>query len=243
VIDNMLRAEELKAPPQADSLRAPRESAHYKGIAGSKYFDWQNKNAVFAARIEARKFGSYVRPTDAVLDFGCGGGHILRNLACARRVGVDVNPAARAAALRAGVDCRESLHDVEDGAFNVVISNHALEHVEYPIAVLRALRNKLLPSGRLVLYVPIDDWRKQKAWNAQDVNHHLHTWTPQTLGNSLIESGFGPDQFSIHVVTHALFPGTMATFGKIPELVFDKFCQVFSVLVKRRQLLVVARKN
>ena len=215
----------------------------YTGAQGLAYFRWQNRTAECTAQIEARKFQKYIRPTDAVLDFGCGGGHTLRQLKCLRRVGVDVNPAAIAVARQAGIECYDSISAIQDETFNVVISNHALEHVEHPIAVLRAFRDKLVPSGVLVLCLPIDDWRTQRVYDCGDVNHHLHTWTPQLLGNSLFEAGFQPNQFSIEIVPHALFPGTAATFGRVPELVFDKLCQAFARFSKRRQVMAVATKG
>jgi SAM-dependent methyltransferase len=215
-------------------------SEHYRGEAGSRYFDWQDKNGEVSGKIEARKFKAYVKASDAVLDFGCGGGHVLRNLNCARRIGVEINPAARSVAVRGGVECHESASDVPDNSFDVVISNHALEHVPFPVATIRALRSKLKTSGVLMLCVPIDDWRTQQKYDRQDINHHLHTWTPQLLGNTLFEAGFTPEQFSIRLLTHAWFPGTARVYGKLPELIFDSLCQVFAVLTKQRQLLAVA---
>jgi SAM-dependent methyltransferase len=218
-------------------------SEHYRGEAGARYFDWQNQNGEFSGKMEARKFKAYVRPTDAVLDFGCGGGHVLRNLDCARRVGVEINPAARSAAAQGGIECHESTSDVPDDSFDVVISNHALEHVQFPISILKALRGKLRSSGVLVLCVPVDDWRTQQKYDCKDINHHLHTWTPQLLGNSLFEAGFTPEQFSIRLLTHAWFPGMTRIYGKLPESIFDTFCKVLAVVIKRRQLLAVARKR
>src|SRR5260370_16308992 len=112
------------------------ESNHYKDTAGSKYFEWQNANGAIAGRIEARKFKPYGKPTDGVLDFGCGGGHVLRNLDCARRVGIEINPSARIAAAELGIECHEVIAGVEDESFDVIISNHALEHVPFPISIL-----------------------------------------------------------------------------------------------------------
>src|SRR5579859_510290 len=229
-------------PPQGMHMvqDAPSESDYYKGASGSRYFDWQNQNAKFTGQLEARKFHDYIKPTDAILDFGCGGGHILQSLTCARRVGVDVNPAARAAARHAGVECYDSVGEVDNHSFNIVISNHALEHVEHPIAILRALRQKLLPSGKLVLCLPLDDWRTQRVYDPEDVNHHLQAWTPQLLGNSLFEAGFLAHQFSIRILTYAFFPRFGSLYGKLPEALFDRLCQIFAVIVKRRQLLAVA---
>lgn len=218
-------------------------SDYYKGEAGSRYFDWQNRNGEVTGKIEARKFKTYVKSTDAVLDFGCGGGQVLRNLDCARRVGIEINPAARAVALQGGMECHESIAGIESNCFDVVISNHALEHVGNPISVLSELRNTLKASGVLVLCVPIDDWRVQQKYAHQDINHHLHTWTPQLLGNSLCEAGFTPEQFSIGVLTHAWFPGTPSVYGKLPEPLFDLLCHLFAFVSKRRQLLAVARNR
>jgi hypothetical protein len=118
-----------------------------------------------------------------------------------------------------------------------------LEHVENPISVLRALRNKLRASGVLVLCVPIDDWRSQQEYDRQDINHHLQTWTPQSLGNSLVEAGFDPDQFSICILTHAWHHRAVRIYGKLPEFVFDMLCQMFAVVSRRRQLLAVIRNR
>ena len=80
------------------------ESSHYKGTSGSKYCEWQNRNRTITGRIEARKFKAYVKPADSVLDFGCGGGHVLRNLDCARRMGIEMNPSAGVGTAEVGID-------------------------------------------------------------------------------------------------------------------------------------------
>jgi SAM-dependent methyltransferase len=216
-------------------------SEHYRGSLGVRYFEWQNRNAHITGRIEARKFRSHISSGDVVLDFGCGGGHVLGSVKCARRLGVEVNPAARAEAVKQGIECYESLLEVPDGCIDVAISNHALEHVHHPIGVLKELRKKLKGNGILILCLPIDDWRVERHFDPSDINHHLHTWTSQLLGNSLCEAGFQPEKFSIRVLTHAWFPGTVRVFDRMPERIFDVLCYLYSVLVKRRQLIAAVR--
>jgi hypothetical protein len=95
----------------------------------------------------------------------------------------------------------------------------------------------------LVLCLPIDDWRAQRVYLPQDINHHLHTWTPQLLGNSLCEAGFTPERFSIRILTDAWFPGMTRISRRTPALLLLAARRIFSALAKRRQLLAVARKG
>ena len=54
--------------------------------------------------------------------------------------------------------------------------------------------------------LPIEDFREKRnqEWDANDPNHHLHTWTPLLFGNTLAEAGFIPRE--LRVVTHAWHP-------------------------------------
>jgi SAM-dependent methyltransferase len=212
-------------------------SDRYIGREGEEYFAWQNSLAHVGGRIEAGKFAPYIQPSDCVLDFGCGGGYTLKYLHCARRLGVEINPAARGIATQNGIEVYASVAEIENATVDVLISNHAIEHVPYPIEAIRALRTKLKPGGSFVLVLPLDDWRNQRRYLATDINHHLHTWTPQLLGNTLAEAGFDPNLFEIHILTHAWFPGAHKVFSKVPNKMFDVLCALFSMMVRRRQLV------
>src|SRR5262249_28588185 len=150
-------------------------SSFYLGENGKAYYAWQGGGGEFSAQIIAHKFRPHVKPSDAVIDFGCGGGFLLKTLHCARRIGVEINPYARENALAFGVECHERLSDVPDAVADVAISHHALEHVLCPIGVLKELKEKLKPGGKLVLCVPIDNWQVQKRYDPNDQNHHLYT--------------------------------------------------------------------
>lgn len=218
-------------------------SDHYLGVKGENYFAWQSAGGEFAAQITAHDFRPHVRPSDTVLDFGCGGGFLLGSLDCARRIGVEVNPVARAHAQQLGVECHATIDDIPFSVADVVISNHALEHVPFPIGALRTLRERLKPGGRLLLGLPIDNWQTQKRYDPADQNHHLHTWTAQLLGNTLVEAGFR--RFEIRYRINAWPPRwTVFCYGRFPLWMFRTVCHTYGWLTgKGRELLAVAWRD
>jgi SAM-dependent methyltransferase len=219
----------------------PLGSPHYVDEHGQVYFAWQNQGGLQRGRINARKFARLIRPTDTVLDFGCGGGALLVNLRCKKRLGIEVNPAARAEAARSDLEVFENLSFVPDETADIVISNHTLEHVPCPLESCQSIRRKLKPGGMFALCVPIDDWRTEQGFDAKDINHHLYTWTPLLLGNLLTEAGFQVER--IWVYTHAWPSRWRQLDARLPVKVFDWICAFTSWRLKRRQLMAIARKS
>ena len=98
-----------------------------------------------------------------VLDFGCGAGWQAAALAregAARVVGVDSNPRtlarARALAARLGIGgdrlgFAETIAPDMRGAFDVVVSQDAMEHFGDPEGALRQMASALAPGGRLLV--------------------------------------------------------------------------------------------
>ncbi|MBI4271476.1 MAG: class I SAM-dependent methyltransferase [Candidatus Rokubacteria bacterium] len=91
-----------------------------------------------------------------VIDFGCGSGAEAVEIAQrgARRViGIDIRPAsleqARSAAARAGVADRCCFADHTDEIADVIVSIDGFEHYDHPEQVLRAMRRRTAPGGRL----------------------------------------------------------------------------------------------
>jgi len=188
------------------------------------------------AELNLFKFAPHVRPGDSVVDFGCGIGALLERLDAGTKTGVEVNETARREAEARGLRVVASSAELEPGSADVVVSNHALEHALSPLAELRRLRSVLKPGGKLVLWLPIDDWRAQRRPRA-DPNHHLYTWTPLLLSNLLVETGFEVAQ--CRVVTHA-WPPMTRTFSRLPRPLFDVLARAWAVLRRRRQVMAVA---
>jgi SAM-dependent methyltransferase len=216
-------------------------SNHYLGEKGKEYFSWQSGGGDFAARITAHTFRRFAKPGDTIIDFGCGGGFLLKELGGRDNIGVEINPVAREHAQSLGVRCYATTGEVPDAVADVIISNHALEHVPYPIGALGELRRKLRPSGSLILCVPIDNWRHQKHYDRADLNHHLHTWTPQLLGNTLSDAGYEVLEIRPRIFA---WPKrwTVACYGRLPFWMFRQICFWYGLVTGRGwEILCVAR--
>ena len=61
-----------------------------------EYFDlYQKEIGEFGGMANLFKFKKYINDNDTVLDFGCGGGFVLKNLNCKEKIGIDLNSVAR----------------------------------------------------------------------------------------------------------------------------------------------------
>ena len=159
-------------------------SDHYD----ERYFARQVEIGTFGGWANQIKFQSEIKPTDDVLDFGCGSGFLLKGLTCASRSGIEINPAAIPVARKNGVTVYTAVEDAPEAAFAVLVANHAPAHPLRPLDHLEVPRTKLKVGGKLVLVVPCEGL--SNAYRPGDINNHLYTWNPMTLGNLLTEAGF-----------------------------------------------------
>jgi SAM-dependent methyltransferase len=212
---------------------------HYRGELGAEYFAWQSAGAQLGAELELLKFAPRIAPEDTVVDFGCGGGYLLGMLPGRRRVGVEPNEAARRSAAERGLEVVASSAELPDGFADVVISTHALEHTLRPLDELTGIRRILKPDGRLIIWLPLDDWRTQRRADPADINHHLYTWTPLLFANLLDEAGF--EALEVRVVAYAWPQMHERLYRILPRRLFDATCVAWSVLRRRRQVMAVAR--
>ena len=56
------------------------------------YFDRQARDGLIQGKANVFMFEEFIRPTDNVLDFGCGGGFLLAAITAKARIGVEINP-------------------------------------------------------------------------------------------------------------------------------------------------------
>jgi SAM-dependent methyltransferase len=227
---------------QDEDLRpADRASRYYLGARGTSYFNRQDRAGVASATYNLWMFEPHI-PADAdLLDFGCGGGHLLLALHARSKTGVEVNPVAREVAASKGVRVVGSLEEIEDQSFDRIITSHVLEHVGDPLHTLNQLRGLLKPGGLLIWLSPMDDWRvrNQRTWRPDDPDMHLYTWTPLTLGNLLATARFRP--LSIRIITHAFPPRLREHLWNLSPKAFHATARLWSIVSSHRQILSVAQ--
>ncbi|MBJ7457890.1 MAG: class I SAM-dependent methyltransferase [Thermoleophilaceae bacterium] len=213
-------------------------SDHYAGSGSEEYFAYQQQYVRRNNWVSSRFFIDHVSSGDTVVDYGCGTGWLLKLLDPGARLGIEPNPAARTYAAEIDVETVASPTEVSDNFADVVISNHALEHSLAPLDEFRQIRRIVKEGGKVVICLPIDDWRKQRKIDLDDPNHHLYTWTPLLLSNLMGEAGLK--------VTEArafsyLQPPPNWHMDKLPRAAFDLLSALHGRAYRYHQLVAVAR--
>jgi SAM-dependent methyltransferase len=212
---------------------------HYLGDQGKDYFAWQGADGLEEERYNRFIWTPHIQANDDVLDFGCGGGFLLSGLVARRKVGVEINPHALECARRLGIEAYSDLSQAP-GLFDKVMSSHALEHVPHPRQAIIDLRGKLRdPQSRLLILLPLDDWRTatNRRYKHDDMHMHLHGWTPLSLGNLL--STCDLTVHDVSVICHAWPPGRRRLWSISPAL-FHAAAKMWGRFRRMRQLFAVA---
>ena len=194
------------------------------------------------SRARARKMQPYIRPSDRVFEFGVGSGINLASLICAARDGFEINRAAHAVAREHGVTLVESLDGI-DGIYDVVICHHVLEHLTSPAECLANLRRLLRAGGTLLLFVPYDGNRRHYLKHIPtDADYHLYSWTPHTLGNLVIESGFDLQSATLGMFAYDRISARMASALHIGDVGFGIVRRCAQLLRREREICVIAKR-
>jgi len=213
-----------------------RVSEHYD----DDYFNWQSEAGEFGGWANQTKFIKYISQDDVVLDFGCGGGYLLKNIDCKKRLGVEINPLAAETAKRNGVEVYSKVEDVQDESIDVIISNHALEHALQPLDELRELKKKLKVGGKVIFVVPCENISMR--YKSDDINHHLYSWSPMCLGNLFVEAGYSLIESKAYI--HK-WPKRSVLIRRIGgRRLFDLVCRIYGRLSRSSfQVRAVGKKD
>ena len=141
--------------------------------------------------------------TARVLDIGCGDGRNLnwyKEMAPGRveTCGVELDPKAKRIAEANGHTVwltRFEELDVAAESFDLITSNHVIEHVEDPTAMSRKAWQLLRPDGVYAFETPNIDcldarWFRDKYWGGYHFPRHWIFYTRETIERLLARTGF-----------------------------------------------------
>jgi hypothetical protein len=207
---------------------------------GRYYFVRQDSGGSRAAKYNHPFFEPYMNDSDTVLDFGCGSGYLLSLVPGRAKVGIDINPAARASAAAKGIEVYSALSELSGRKFSRIITSHALEHVPNPYIALCTMKDFLHQKGLFLWLSPMDDWHNhhQREWRPNDFDMHLYAWTPLTIGNLLTAAGY--HVLSVETVTHAIPPKIGDSIWRVSPQLFHYAARLWATITNRRQLLAIA---
>lgn len=198
-----------------------------------------------------------------ILDVGSGPGQVLRMLREQGwdAYGVDFSPVAVEYARRKhGLNV--TLGDLfqagyKDAFFDVVLFNHALEHMYNPVATLREVHRILKPGGLLMINIPnacsFEAWLFGEYWTQWSPPQHLCHFTKQTITRLLALTGFHPvkirdglgTSFFLGSVDSVLKDRLQTTIrcGKLTKVLVAKpFCLLIGLFGYGSEMKVYAEK-
>ena len=237
------RSSGLRGVDATKPLVSPSElGAELERIYGLRFSGREAYRAGVWRILVKQFFSQWLRPSDAVLDLGCGYGEFINHVSAAARFAMDLNPSAREH-LCSNVtflqqDC--STHwELPGGSLDLVFTSNFFEHLPSKQALQATLLEAhrcLRPGGRLVAMGPNVKFLSGKYWDFFD---HQLPLTDLSLSEVLVMTGYQVEQAIARFLPYSMSQGfqpplwTLRMYLRMPAL-WDLF---------GRQFLIVSRKN
>lgn len=191
----------------------------YWGAGAKSLSDFELKWPILSKRIPAE--GNIT-----ILDFGCGTGHIISEIArlnpSAKLIGVDVSRAALDTARKQAPPAE--FFPIEDGAafplpdasVDFVFSSEVIEHVYDTENAVREIARVLKPGGKLLITTPYHGLLKNLAlvlfsfdFHFSPTGAHIRFFTKRSLTNLLNQHGLQPREYGyygrFYPLSHSIF--------------------------------------
>lgn len=209
--------------------------SHYS----TTYFQWQKDIGNISGVAQKFIFEQFTDKTKNILDFGCGGGFLLKNLEGKDKIGVEINPEARAFGIESGLNIVENISQIPDDWADIIISNHVLEHIHNPLEELMVLYSKLKEGGKIIFVVPQE---KKVKFIPNDINQHLYTWSEMNLGNLFVQAGF--NILEIKEIRHRFPPFSKFILEKLGLKIFHFLAYFYGFLMSNKisQIQIIASR-
>ena len=214
----------------------------YEGDTGEEYYNMrQARRSDFVQKRRAEHFQPHIKNTDTVLDFGCGTGGVLEHIQCAEKIGVEVNELSVKEAKEKGIQIYASLDDAPENCADVIISNHALEHVTHPAEHITKMLRVLKQGGKIVLVVPAESPASHRFsnWEENDPDQHIYSWTPLSFGNLIHQCGFEIEKSFRRPIGYSKFVNPIAKYN---EGAFQLARRAAAFILGRYEVVCIAKK-
>ena len=169
-------------------------------------------------------FGQYVRPTNAVLDLGCGYGEFINAIACRQKFAIDLNPDASKFLAQEVTyflqDC-STPWPLPDRSLDVVFTSNFLEHLPDKAAVGRALDEAyrcLRPGGFVIAMGPNVKYLPGAYWDFWD--HYV------PLSEAALKEALMSRNFAVDTCIGRFLPYTMATGPQYPVALLKAYLRL-----------------
>ncbi len=216
---------------------------YYEGKTGEDYYNMRNQRRnKFLQTRRAGHFQPYIKLCDTVLDFGCGTGGVLSEINCAKKIGIEVNELSIVEAKQHDIEVFPDLSKIDDNSVDIIISNHALEHVTHPAEHIAEFKRILKENGKIILVVPAESPFKIRfsKWAANDPDQHIFSWTPLSFGNLVSQCGFKVEKSFYRPIGYSKFNEPLA---KINEGLFQLSRHIIAFAFKRYEVVCIAGKS
>lgn len=204
----------------------------------SDYFEWQKRIGEFGAKIKVKMFEKYIHPTDTVVEFGSGGGYLLKLLKAKTKTGIEINESARKHAETLGMHSVATADEIEDEYADVIISTSVLEHVENPLGELKKLYRILKENGKIVFHVPNESCDTE--YQRSEINNHLYTWNCLNIGNLFKAAGFFV--YSVEKVQEVWPEHYEKISTEMSDELFEDICLIGGKAFNKCRCIIVAYK-
>lgn len=168
-----------------------------------KYYSADEASWWFLARrdiiwklIKKMPFGKDVK----ILDYGCGGGYIIRflnkkgykDIYGAETSGDAVKSCRESGLTKVFLDDDASLKS-QEGLFDVIIASDVIEHIRDDKEAIRKWKKFLKPGGFIIIFAPAFGF----LWGAHDKeNYHFRRYNAREIKHLLETEGFSVDRIS-----------------------------------------------
>lgn len=192
----LMRTQPMPSESELETYYRSEYRADYQ-MASSAPPKFHTTRSLRDARARLARLSDHIRPGQRVLDFGCGSGEFLK---LARDEGCSVlgiepgDVFARYAREAHGVDVINApwqAVDLPEGQFDLITSNHVVEHLRNPVEAIGAMARWLAPGGVLFLSVPNMRPSDRPAFERFHFAH-VHGFVPETLQAAAAKHGLTP---------------------------------------------------